>query len=49
MCIRDRAQGHYFSTVVDSGQAAELLKAGAIIPATDHWTRPASQLSESNP
>ncbi|MNF91373.1 Phytochrome-like protein cph2 [compost metagenome] len=44
-----QAQGHYFSTVVDSGQAAELLKAGTIVPATDHWTRPASQLSESNP
>jgi len=35
--------------VVDSGQAAELLKAGTIIPVADHWTRPASQLSESNP
>jgi len=44
-----QAQGHYFSTVVDSGQAAELLKAGTIIPVADHWTRPASQLSESNP
>ena len=44
-----QAQGHYFSTVVDSGQAAELLKAGTIVPVTDHWTRPANQLSESNP
>ncbi|SFL99296.1 EAL domain-containing protein [Pseudomonas sp. NFACC46-3] len=44
-----QAQGHYFSTVVDSGQAAELLKAGTIVPATNHWTRPASELSESNP
>jgi len=44
-----QAQGHYFSTVVDSHQAAELLKAGSIVPAADHWTRPPSQLSESTP
>ena len=44
-----QAQGHYFSTVVDSGQAAELLKVGTIVPVTDHWTRPPSELSESTP